>query len=42
MKPPFFALIEGWETFDEHPDLIHFEGYVDYVQRRTYLEPKYD
>jgi len=20
--------IEGWETFDEHSDLVHFEGYV--------------
>ena len=20
--------VTGWETFDEHPDLIHFEGYL--------------
>jgi hypothetical protein len=20
--------IEGWETFDQHPELVHFEGYL--------------
>jgi len=20
--------IEGWDTFDKHPDLLHYEGYV--------------
>lgn len=20
--------VTGWETFDQHPDLIHFEGYL--------------
>ena len=21
-------VVTGWETFDEHPDLVHFEGYM--------------
>lgn len=21
-------IVTGWETFDEHPDLIHYEGYL--------------
>ena len=20
--------VSGWETFDSHPDLVHFEGYI--------------
>src|SRR4030042_6390964 len=20
--------VTGWETFDSHPDLVHFEGYI--------------
>jgi len=32
--------VEEWETFDEHPELINFEGYEDYVQGTAYLEPK--
>ncbi len=22
------VVVTGWETFDQHPDLIHFEGYL--------------
>ena len=22
------VVVAGWETFDQHPDLIHFEGYL--------------
>lgn len=32
--------VAGWETFDEHPDLIAFEGHLDdynqaYLERRN-------
>ncbi len=31
--------VTGWETFDEHPDLIHFEGYLT-GSNEAYLERK--
>lgn len=31
--------ITGWETFDQHPELIHFEGYVT-VTNNAYLTRK--
>jgi hypothetical protein len=31
--------ISGWETFDKHPDLIHFEGYLTDTND-AYLERK--
>jgi hypothetical protein len=31
--------ITGWETFDEHPDLIHFEGYLT-KSNEAFLERK--
>jgi hypothetical protein len=31
--------IAGWETFDQHPELIMFEGYVDRANR-AHLERK--
>ena len=30
--------VEGWETFDEHPDLLHFEGYMKMHSNVAYLE----
>lgn len=32
-------VVTGWETFDEHPDLIIFEGYLT-VTNEAYLERK--
>ena len=29
----------GWETFDQHPDLLLFEGYLT-RNNEAYLEPK--
>ena len=31
--------IAGWETFDKHPELIMFEGYLD-VKNQAHLERK--
>ncbi len=31
--------ISGWEIFDQHPDLIHFEGYLTNTNE-AYLERK--
>jgi hypothetical protein len=31
--------ITGWETFDQHPDLIMFEGYLD-GNNQAHLERK--
>ncbi len=31
--------ITGWETFDQHPDLILFEGYLR-MNNQAYLERK--
>jgi hypothetical protein len=31
--------ITGWETFDQHPELIMFEGYLD-VKNQAHLERK--
>jgi hypothetical protein len=31
--------IAGWETFDQHPELIMFEGYLD-NNNQAYLERK--
>lgn len=31
--------VKGWETFDEHPDLVLFEGYVT-KNNEAFLEPK--
>jgi hypothetical protein len=32
--------VKGWETFDEYPDLIHFEGYMNMYSNEAYLERK--
>ena len=32
-------VIIGWETFDQHPDLIHFEGYLESTNE-AHLERK--
>lgn len=32
--------ITGWETFDQYPDLILFEGYYDARKNRAHLEHK--
>lgn len=32
-------VVTGWETFDQHPDLIHFEGYLT-RSNKAYLERK--
>ena len=32
--------VEGWETFDEHPDLIHFEGYTHTNSSEIQLDAK--
>jgi hypothetical protein len=32
--------VEGWRTFDHHPDLIHFEGYVKKYSNEAFLERK--
>jgi hypothetical protein len=34
--------VEGWESLDEHPELINFEGYEDYDRGSAYLEQKND
>jgi len=31
--------VEGWETFDEHPELIAFEGYLT-PANEAHLEPR--
>jgi hypothetical protein len=31
--------VVGWETFDSHPDLVHFEGYVTRMNQAS-LERK--
>jgi hypothetical protein len=31
--------VAGWETFDQHPDLIMFEGYLD-ANNQAHLERK--
>ncbi len=31
--------IAGWDTFDQHPELIMFEGYLD-VHNQAHLERK--
>lgn len=31
--------VTGWETFDQHPDLILFEGYLT-ISNMAYLERK--
>ena len=31
--------IAGWETFDQHPELIMFEGYLDF-RNQAHLEKK--
>lgn len=36
--------ISGWDTFDQYPDLIHFEGYLTkgneaYLERKKGVEP---
>ena len=31
--------VTGWATFDEHPDLIHFEGYLTKTNK-AHLERK--
>jgi len=31
--------VTGWETFDEHPELILYEGYVT-KNNEAFLEPK--
>lgn len=33
------VVVTGWETFDEHPDLIMFEGYLT-QWNEAHLEPK--
>jgi hypothetical protein len=33
------VVVMGWETFDEHPDLIHFEGHLT-SSNEAYLERK--
>lgn len=33
------VVVTGWETFDQHPDLILFEGYLT-RSNKAYLEPK--
>jgi len=32
--------ITGWETFDQHPDLVMFEGYLD-DDNKAYLESRH-
>lgn len=32
--------VTGWETFDNHPGLVHFEGYINKYENRAYLERK--
>lgn len=31
--------LDGWETFNEHPELVLFEGYLT-RQNKAYLTPK--
>jgi len=31
--------VTGWETFDSHPDLVHFEGYITKLNE-AHLERK--
>jgi len=31
--------VTGWDTFDSHPDLVHFEGYLG-RDNNAYLERK--
>jgi hypothetical protein len=33
------VVVKGWETFDEHPDLVIFEGYVR-QDNKAHLERK--
>ena len=33
------VVVTGWETFDEHPDLVIFEGYVT-QDNKAHLERK--
>ena len=33
------VVVKGWETFDEHPDLVIFEGYV-IAESEAHLERK--
>ena len=33
------VVVTGWETFDEHPELLLFEGYLT-VQNQAFLERK--
>jgi hypothetical protein len=33
------VVVTGWETFDQHPDLILFEGYLT-RSNEAYLERK--
>jgi hypothetical protein len=33
------VVVTGWETFDQHPDLVLFEGYVT-ATNEAYLEYK--
>ena len=33
------VVVKGWETFDEHPDLVMFEGYIT-ENNEAHLERK--
>jgi hypothetical protein len=33
--------VSGWETFDSHPDLVHFEGHITRTNQ-AHLERKRD
>jgi hypothetical protein len=32
--------ITGWETFDQYPELLAFEGYVNEITNQAFLERK--
>jgi hypothetical protein len=32
--------ITGWESFDQYPELLVFEGYVNEITNRAFLERK--
>jgi len=32
--------IQGWETFDQYPDLVLFEGYINSYSNQAVLEKK--
>ena len=34
--------VTGWKTFDENPELIHFEGYVEKATRKVHMDDRTD